>query len=402
MLACRICDHETPHFLGDHLAEAHCLSVDDYLVTHPGAETASQTLLDRLAAETPNRRRAAPPSPDALCVEIGPLSFPVNADVPEDACLPCPPEYRLPKHGALATVISSMLIALWRHRSIYAWGLPGSGKDALFHYFSWATRTPAIIRQVQPGSDVEAWFFSRGFDANGTVWEEGTVLKALRDGYMTENGRRVPYMVLLSDLDRADRSQGEYMRLITDSISKRVQGPTGTHAVLPGTRIVSTANTAGSGDERGRCTSASPIDASLLERFDVRRQFPWMDWADEGPIVQAKFPFLMERCPGVFDTMGNITRSVRSAINNDELYAEFSHRALCSILMHAEDMILANGDRAIPKGFMASAAKVWTEGLPDKDTRLAAEKLLDPHLKGGTLGTQTPIGKSTDPLANFS
>lgn len=402
MLSCRECSFTTPHFLGDHLAEAHDLGVDEYLAKHPGAETASQELLDTLAQETPNRRRAFPPKPDELTVKIGALTFKVNADVPESACLPCPEEYRLPKHGKLANDIGAVLIGLWRSRSIYAWGLPGSGKDALFHYFSWATRTPAIIRQVQPGSDIESWFFSRGFDQHGTTWEEGEVLKALRDGYKTPNGERVPYMVLLSDIDRADRTQGEYMRLITDSISKRVQGPTGTHTVMPGTRIVSTANTAGSGDERGRCISANPIDASLLDRFDIKRQFHWMDWEDEGPIVQAKFPVLMERCPGVFDTMGRITRTVRDAINNEDLYAEYSHRALVSILMHAEDMVLANGNRAIPKDFLASAAKVWIDGLPDKETRLAAEKLMDPHITGGTLGGSAQAGQTTDPLANFS
>ncbi len=52
MLKCRECNFTTPHFLGDHLLEAHGLTVDEYLTKHPGVETASQELLDTVTDST--------------------------------------------------------------------------------------------------------------------------------------------------------------------------------------------------------------------------------------------------------------------------------------------------------------------------------------------------------------
>ncbi|MFA6235506.1 MAG: hypothetical protein WC824_15125, partial [Bacteroidota bacterium] len=192
-------------------------------------------------------------------------------------------------------------------RSCYIWGLPGSGKDAFFHAWSNLTRHPAIIKSVKPGSDIEAWFFSRAFNDKGTYWEEGAVLPALRDGFITSSGRRIPYLFLVSDLDRADRSQAEYLRLITDTIQGRIDGPAGkTYDVLSQTIVVATGNTAGAGDERGRMISANPMDASLMERFNARFQFHWMNWEDESEIVQAKFPILFQRCPSALAKIGEV------------------------------------------------------------------------------------------------
>ena len=281
----------------------------------------------------------------------------------------------------LGTVVQHAAIALWMLRSGYVWGMPGSGKDALYHAWSALTRTPAIIRQVKPGADIESWCFSRAFNEQGTFWEEGEVLKALRDGYLTASGRRVPYLILMSDFDRADPEQAEHLRLITDSIQGRVDGPAGrVYKVLPGTIIVATGNTAGGGDERGRMISARPMDASLMDRFERVIQFHWMDWKDEEQIVKAKFPLLFQRCPSAFTKLGAVTKLLRDAILGGDLHGEFSHRALCHILGHAED-ILASGDgKRIPKDLLASASKVWLDGLPDAENREAAKKIMDPKI----------------------
>lgn len=383
-ITCRECGHTERDWLGDHLVEAHGMSLDAYISTHPGAPVASKRLMERRDASLGSVRRSHPPVAESLTVKFAGLDFPVNPGVPADACLPEPPEYRVPRHGDLGKDIANALVGLMRRRSLYIWGLPGSGKDALFHAWSARTRTPAIIKQVIPGTDIEAWFFSRGFNEQGTAWEEGDVLVALRDGYLTETGNRIPYMLLVSDLDRADRSQAEYLRLITDSIQGRISGPTGrTYKVLPGTRIVATANTAGSGDSRGRCISSNPIDASILDRFQRKFEFHWMDWRDEEVIVRSKFPVLVERAEWVFPAMGKATKALREAIKADELYAEFSHRGLCSILEHAEDLLICSGQRKVPNALLKRAARAWLDGLADEDTRKEARKLMDPHIKGG-------------------
>lgn len=390
VIKCLICGHTESDFLGDHLLEAHKMTVAEYLFAHQGATVSSKALRDRLARDNANPRRAHPPKPEDLKVNFGGFMFPVHHEVPAGACLPMPEHYRIPEHGKLHEDVEHATIALLQGRSTYIWGLPGSGKDALYHAWSAMTRTPTVIRQTKPGTDIESWFFSRGFNEQGTFWEEGAVLKALRDGYTTISGKVVPYLLLVSDFDRADREQAEHLRLITDSIQGRVDGPAGvTYRVFPGTRIVATGNTAGAGDDRGRMISANPIDASLLDRFERKFQFHWMDWKDEEPIVRAKFPMLVQQCPDIFNKVGSITGVLRDAILKSELYAEFSHRGVCSILGHAQDILLSRPPtQALAKNLLKMGARAWLDGLPDQENRDIAIKLMSAHVsliaEGGT------------------
>jgi len=404
-ITCQVpgCSHTEQDWLGDHLTEAHGLSVDTYLTMYPGARVMSDRLKARYDKSQGNVRRAHPPAVSELTVSFHNLPFPVFAGVPAEACLPMPANYRLPEKGQLSKDVAAALVALLRGRSLYIWGMPGTGKDALIHAFSAQTRRPAIIKQVIPGSDIEAWFFSRGFNEAGTHWEEGDVLTALRDGYLCPDGTRVPYLLLVSDLDRADRAQAEYLRLITDSIQGRISGPTGTvYTLLPGTQIVATANTPGGGDERGRMISANPLDASILDRFERKFEFHQMDWRDEELIVRAKFPVLVARAPWVFDRMGKATKAIRDAIDAEELHAEFSHRGLCSILGHAEDLLIcAGGNPKAIKRLLREGARAWWDGLPDKEARLKAQAVMDAHLKGGALDEGDKSHMSGDPLADI-
>jgi MoxR-like ATPase len=384
-IACKECGHED-HYLADHLMEAHSMTVEEYLAKHPGAETVSNALVERFQNEKGNARRHTPPNVDELTIEFAGVSPVVNHDVPAMDCLPCPPQYRTPEHGKLGRKIQHAAISLLKSRTMYIWGLPGAGKDALFHAWSAMTRTPAKIFTVQPGVDIQSWFFSRSFDEKGTTWEEGEFLKAARDGYTTATGRVIPMLLLISDFDRADRSQAEHVRLIMDSIGGRIMGPGGTtYPVLPGTMIVATGNSAGSGDTRGRCISSNPIDASILDRFERKYELHWMDWRDEVEIAKAKFPLLNERAPEIFNMVGKATGAIRQAILSDELYAEFSHRALCAWLGHATDLLEIGGNRAVPANLLKKAACAFLDGMPDEETRLSCKRLMDPHLKGGAV-----------------
>ncbi len=380
MILCRVCGDSVKDFLPTHLAEKHGLSVEKYNEKFPGAVTVSTRLQNRYDA-IPAPRRALPPDPTKLEIRFAGIRFPVNHDVPEEACLPLPDFYQVPRIEPLGEDVQHVAVALKHQRSTYVWGLPGSGKDATIHAWSWMTRTPAIIRQVKPGTDIESWFFSRGFDKDSTIWEEGEVLKALRDGYLTSTGRRVPYLILITDFDRANRDQAEHLRLITDSIQGRVDGPAGRiYKVLQGTIIVATANTSGGGDERGRMISANPLDASLLDRFERKIQFHWMHWDDEGPIVKAKFPALFQAYPTLEAKFRDITAALRKQVLDGDLHGEFSHRALCNILSHASD-IIAESDKKLPENLMGIAARVWLDGLPDEENRLVAKRAMDAHFK---------------------
>lgn len=405
---CNECGQEGFDYLASHLIENHGLSVEAYQIRHPGNPVASQRLLEQFAQSRVNVHREHPPAPDDLTVTFAEVSFPVNPDVPASACLPMPEHYHIPRHKPrdgsqehLAVKILHALVCLKYHRSMYVWGLPGSGKDALFHAWSAMTRQPAVIKSVKPGTDIESWFFSRAFNEKGTYWEDGAVLTALRDGYLTSTGRQVPYLFLVSDLDRADRSQTEHLRLILDSIKGRIDGPAGkTCEVLPGTIVVATGNTSGAGDERGRMISANPLDASVMERFHARFKFPWMDWGDEKEIVLAKFPFLFEHCPSALEKVHGVTQNLRDAILKGELYGEFSHRGLCSFLEHAQDILRFRFEcgQGVPKDLLQLASCSWVDGLPDEENRLKAIKIMDPNIETLNEGDTSHIsGSLLDP-----
>lgn len=398
--ACRICGHED-YFLGEHLAEVHNLTIDGYLAAYPGSPTVAQEILDNIEKRREkNVRREHPPADTNLTVDLRGFKAAVNADVPADACLPLPDHYRLPEHGDLAIDVVEALISILRGRHTYIHGLPGTGKDALIHAVSALLRRPTLIRQVDPNVDVESWLYTREFDEKGTKWKEQELLVALREGYLTSTGRRIPYIILITDIDRATKSQAEFLRMILDSISGRVRGPAGRiYKTLPGSQIIVTANTAGGGDPRGRMVSANVIDGSILDRFERTYQFHWMDWKDEGPICLAKFPLLAQRCPDIFNQIGKATASLRDAIAKEQLYAEFSHRAVCSWLGHAEDIVAMVGD--VPKNLAQRAARAYLDKMPDEETRLTAERLVDPFIKGGVVGVGAGPGASPDPLAGF-
>lgn len=401
---CAVCGHEA-FFLGDHVLTAHNLSVDEYAKAHPGNPIASEDLLTAyLASKAQDPKRIGPPALTDLTTVIGGFSFTVNHDVAASACLPLPNEYRFPALGKLNKDIQHACVALKKGRSIMAWGLPGTGKDALFSAWSYLTRTPGEIYSVGPDTDIQSWFFSQSFNKDGTSWEDGQLLKNCRDGHVTETGRRVPMIIVFSDFDRASKGQAEAIRLLMDSIEGRIKGPRGvTYPVLPGTRFVFTANSIGAGDTRGRCISSNPIDASILDRIERVVNFHNMEWLDEVEVLKAKFPLVVQRAPDLLVTMGKITTLLRELIDKDELYCEFSHRALCAIVGHAQDILECSGGK-IPTALIKKALRIWVDKLPSADVRDTVKTNIDPLLTGGTVdeGDTTHITTGTETLApNF-
>lgn len=378
MIACAVCGANV-HWIGSHLSE-HGMTLSTYVERHPQAEIASKDVWMMYHLGNTQKKRQHPPSPDTLTISFAGMTPKVHHDVPADDCLPLPKAYHIPTVGSLGEDVQYAAMSLMSGRSVYIWGEAGTGKDALIHAWSYMTRTPALIFQIEPGVDTRAWFFSHEFNGEGTYWNEGELLKALRDGYTSPtSGRRMPYLILITDFDRASRDQAEALRLVMDSIEGRVKGPNGvTYKVYPGTQIVVTANSAGGGDERGRYVSSNVIDASILDRFERVYQFHLMSWEDEEKIVREKFPYLVEKSEHVFAMMGKASAALRTAIANEELYGEFSHRGLCSWLGAAEDWVRLKGDHPSVLRFTFRA---WCDKLPDSAARMAADKVVDPHLR---------------------
>ena len=385
---CRICTNVTTHWLGSHVVEKHNMDLDTYLTQFPDTlSVASDVLAHRCFATNTGGGRVHPPSLTDLTTKFVGLACQVNGDVDPEDCFPLPEFYRQPQFGALAEDVRAAAASLIRRRSTYIWGPAGSGKDAIVHALSHYTQTPAKLFQMEPGEDVRAWFFSHEFSKDGTEWVEGELLKALRDGYSSPiSGRVIPYLILITDFDRATKEQAESMRLVMDSIQGRVKGPNGKmFRVMHGTQIVVTANSAGDGDTSGKYTASNVIDKSIVDRFERCYRFNWMDWRDEEIIVKNKFPLLVRRAPWAFEQVGKAVTILRAAISNDTFLADFSHRATCTWLGNAEDILsFIPLKTQVPK-LLSLAFRAYGDRLQDAETRQAAYKLIDASLTGGAV-----------------
>lgn len=379
-IRCTVCGHEDL-CLAPHLLEAHGLSEGEYdgVTVDPAVEEA-------FTAYTAGLQRTSVAEVPRVTTRFAGIEFPVNLNVPASAARPLPAGYQVPQHGKLAEDVRRVAVRLaaGNNKPIWVWGPPGTGKDAVFDAISSLTRRPTLVFNIAPDVDVRAWIAVRAFDANGTSWEEGLLLKALRDGYMAPNGTRVPYLIVLSDLDRATRSQMEPLRAIIDSLGGRIVGPDGrSHAVLQGTVVVATANTSGGGDTSGRYSS-SPVDTSVLDRFTFKVVFHGMDAKDERPILQAKYPALCARFPDLLTVSMKFISAIRDAIAKEEVFIDFGHRSVCNLF----DAMSAEAECAPTE----SMSKILTAGLedllagcPNQDTAEQVKRLIDPHIKGGLI-----------------
>lgn len=378
MIRCNLCGFEA-HFLGEHVSEAHGLAPHEY----DGALASPE-----LAKVNKKGKRVAIPRPEDLSIPLMGMPVKVDAGVDPATCLPFPEGYRFPTKGKAKDVFERALMALARGRNVFIWGMPGTGKDAMAHAFSAMARRPAVMVTFRPGTDLAPWFYSRSIGKDGTGWEYGHLWNALTKGVEGRDGERRAPMVVLSDVDRADSAQAEWFRMLTDSISGRILGPNGEMVELFTDRwgrkpqFVCTANSCGTGDERGRMASSNVMDASIMDRLGRKIEATYLDWSDESIVLRAKFPLVGERAPDLFDQLGKATKALRAKIEKEELYAEFTHRGLCEILSEAED-ILAYSETA-PSNLLARAFCAWTDGL-DGSSRLEARRIIDPYVPGGAV-----------------
>ena len=372
------------HTLLDHIVEVHGLTVPEYLAKHPDAPTVSQSLQDRLDRDLKGRRRTPAPAITSLATELCGVPVPVDHGIRPDQCLVYPEGYAWPTKGAAKKRVQRAVLALRRKHPLYIYGDPGVGKDAAVHAYCAEARLPSFIYTFSPGTDVKRWFYSREIGANGTSWSYGVLFKALVEGVKGSDGVARPALILFSDIDRATPDQLEEFRLVLDTMSKRIVGPTGqVHTIVEGTQFAFTANSCGFGDERGRMSSQQ-MDASILDRMGRFIEFTHLHWDDESAILRGKFPALVTAAPNIFDELGAATKALRAAIagrGDVTLYADLTHRGLCEILAECDDLLwLKNGEA--PANLLKSGFKAWLDRL-DTDNRLNAKRLIDASISGG-------------------
>ncbi|MBQ73383.1 MAG: hypothetical protein CMJ67_10810 [Planctomycetaceae bacterium] len=381
------CGHKS-HSLLDHLQEAHGLSVSDYLAAHPGAATVSHALIQGVKAKRKGQRRSPAPALATLSHDMMGVKAPVNVAISEGQCLPKPDGYQWPSTGKALERTRRVVLALRRGHPVFYWGPSGTGKDAAISAFCADTRTPSLIYTFTSGTDVKRWFYSREIGANGTSWSYGILWHALINGIEAADGSRHPALICFSDVDRGTPEQLEEFRLMLDTTSKRLVGPTGqVHTLFPGTRFAFTANSCGTGDIDGRMSSRV-MDASLLDRMGRFVEAEYLDWKDEGAILRGKFADLAAKAPLIFDELGAATLAIRNAIRGEstvDLEADLTHRGLCEILAECDDLLWLNG--SVPKGLLKKGFRAWLDRL-DPDNRLIAKSLIDAHVTGGVFADE--------------
>lgn len=395
MPRCVACGFTGDHWLGDHLDQKHG-GIRTYLAAFGASTpTMSQAFFDAATKSSPPITKRTPVGKNRPPVKFGDVTFAYNDGVPLSACLPMPAHYQCPTKGALAGDVRDIMVSLKSGRSIWVSGPPGTGKDALFSAWSAMTRTPALLFQVVQGQDIQSWRFTRGFDTNGTRWEDGLLLKALRDGYEREDGTVIPYLIVLSDIDRATRSQMEELRSILDSIQGRIPGPDGKmHPVRKGSIIVATANTTGNGDDRGMCTSSNTVDSSIMDRFERAYKLSYMDPDDEAAILAAKYPDLHRDWPTVIPTMLKAIKAMRSATAKGELFFEPSHRVSDAWAGAAADWIAVVGCKGMNDGdLLRKSARAVVDKAGNVDIRNAIILHMDPVIPGGAIPGGNEIKK---------
>lgn len=317
---------------------------------------------------------------NSIYVNLCDIPCKVNWHVNKGDCLMLPEHYRFPKDEKYVKNLQHIIIALKNKRHTYIWGPSGCGKDSFIHAYCNMTRTPSEIFTIQPGIDIQSWFFVKDFNKDGTFFTEGSLLKMLRDGYTTKTGEKLPYLILISDFDRADKNQAESLRLIMDSIKGRIKGQHGiTYPVFPGSVIAFTGNSPGSGDLSGKYLSSNPIDISLFERIERKFKLTNMSWEDERLILESCYPLLFSECKTISSDLRSVISKIRLAIENEEVFADFSTRSLKNWLGHASDLLKETGDTT---HILARSMRAWTDGLPDEESRLKIVRLADPLLKG--------------------
>ena len=400
---CAICGFSA-HSLVNHIQEAHNMSLEAYATAHPNAPLVSQEALDKINAR--RKRRSAPVAPQDLRALFHDFDMDINLDVEVGVCGANgvrPAHYKLPSYGKAKQIIFDICLDIESGASQLIYGPAGTGKDAFWLNYSWVTRTPCMSIQINPDVDISKVLFSHEIDAQkGTHYKMGALAKALTEGYVSpKTGRRVPYLIVLTDIDRCDPAQGEHLRLMLDSVSKRIQHPEGhTIPVLDGTRIVATANSIGNGS--ARYSSAQVMDASILSRFDSKWEFTTLDWRDESNIVKAKFPLLARLCGGMkydggdfFDNIGNVVGAIRKAVKDGSIEMEFGHRELCGWMKHMQSRVVFyhKRGRKIPTTLVKDSFRQVRNAV-DEGMHAQLDMLVDTFIRGGVIdqGNTSHIG----------
>jgi MoxR-like ATPase len=264
----------------------------------------------------------------------------------------------------------AVMTALKSKKHLYVHGKAGSGKDALFQQVANQYRIPFINLSFKEGVDINEWIVRREIKAEAggfsTKVEEGVLLKAIK-GFSTEEGNKIPYMILISDMDRALPSQLEILRqALQEGTSAYLINPIDGEPinVLEGTLFVMTGNSALDGDLRGNMV-ANRLDASILNRLVcIRANNPTDDFfvkilANEFPTLTEAECKLLIACMNATSKMSeDLALPIEISIRTTKAWARLAIDALeCGLAKNFKQAIQFGFDGVID-GFFSSPVQV--------------------------------------------
>jgi len=264
----------------------------------------------------------------------------------------------------------AVMTALRSKKHLYVHGKAGSGKDALFQQVANQYRIPFINLSFKEGVDINEWIVRREIKAEAggfsTKVEEGVLLKAIK-GFTTEEGNKIPYMILISDMDRALPSQLEILRqALQEGTSAYLINPIDGEPinVLEGTLFVMTGNSALDGDLRGNMV-ANRLDASILNRLVcIRANNPTDEFfvkilANEFPTLTQDQCQLLIACMNATSKMSeDLALPIEISIRTTKAWARLAIDALdCGLAKNFKQAIQFGFDGVID-GFFSSPVQV--------------------------------------------
>jgi len=285
--------------------------------------------------------------------------------------LPFDKHFQLPRLKSPAWVSMRRVVKAWvRNVPFVVTGGMGRSKDAVLGLLSNITNRPTLLISCARSTDIEGYLYTLGFNAEGTQYTYGALLKALTEGH-PRTGE--PMVIVLTDFDRMSPEQLERFRMILDTTAGRINAPDG--RIVPikeGTLICATANSVGSGAE-GYVTEI--IDESMKDRFARFIEAEAMDAEDRARICCERF-----NAPSDWVTpIANCLSSLESSISREALesFNDFSFRATSSWIESA----MQERDLGSKQPLRDSLFDILDKR--EAEVKQKIENLFDPHLPRG-------------------
>jgi MoxR-like ATPase len=288
------------------------------------------------------------------------------------------------------------LCILKTKRHLYIQGESSTGKDSLVEQIASVFRIPFKAFSFKEGINANAWVTRtelKNIDGKvQSVVSEGELAKAVR-GFKSSTGEVFPYIILLSDFDRARPADLEILRnaLQIGNAAYLIDPVKGSMIpVLEGTVFVATGNSGIDGDPSGMMIYHQ-IDASIMNRFlKVRAELPSEEF--EKRIIQSEYPTLQNDDATLVVQCLN---AIRSGIKTFNFPLEFGLRDASNWTRVALDLVELELAKSFKEGLKHAFNVVVSGAFKDPSNAEALYGALDLFLDLDEKNNEVVEPKST-------